>query len=197
VTYKSHLPHPPTLQLIKTLASLPTLPECVGYIGNDGWNEIKAMFLINRGRLSESTLDGDAHIFIVCVNRGADVGTWGVYCGWIGVQPVSEGAYEAVVKLGMNGGWDELVETKKGKRKGKGKVEEMVDGVGNGNGTEKTRKEVDGEGGVIEPGEEDAESSLSPLPVVARKPLKKRKPSGTAEDESVNVRRSKRGQKTT
>ena len=53
VTFKNRLPHPPTLALIKHLAASTNLPDEVGYIGAGGFKAIKAMQLVNRGRLSE------------------------------------------------------------------------------------------------------------------------------------------------
>ncbi|ORX40822.1 EVE domain-domain-containing protein [Kockovaella imperatae] len=80
VKFEKRLDHPPTLALVKQLASLPSLPEEAGYIGQDGLKAIKGMALVNRGRLS--------------------------------VQPVTDEAYEAVVKLGTKGGWESLLPAK-------------------------------------------------------------------------------------
>ncbi|WVN89788.1 uncharacterized protein L203_105018 [Cryptococcus depauperatus CBS 7841] len=80
VQFKDRLPHPPTLALVKQLASSSALPQEVSYIGKQGLDAIKAMALVNRGRLS--------------------------------VQPVEGEAYDAIVKLGMQGGWDSLLGTR-------------------------------------------------------------------------------------
>ncbi|KAK8850660.1 hypothetical protein IAR55_004580 [Kwoniella newhampshirensis] len=76
VRFVERLPHPPTLALIKHIASSPTLPDEISYIGQGGFQAIKAMQLVNRGRLS--------------------------------VQPVDQAAYDAVVLLGTQGGWEGL-----------------------------------------------------------------------------------------
>lgn len=51
VRFVQRLDHPPTLALIKLLAS-GALPKEVAYIGEHGHRAIKAMQLVNRGRLS-------------------------------------------------------------------------------------------------------------------------------------------------
>ena len=53
VKFVQRLPHPPTLALIKHLATVQNLPECVEYIGQDGLKSVQVMQLVNRGRLSE------------------------------------------------------------------------------------------------------------------------------------------------
>lgn len=53
VKYESHLDHPITLSLFKTLATSTNLPDCVGYIGEEGLKAVKGMPLVNRGRLSK------------------------------------------------------------------------------------------------------------------------------------------------
>lgn len=53
VKFNERLPYPPTLALIKHLAASQNLPDEVAYIGKDGLEAIKAMQLVNRGRLSE------------------------------------------------------------------------------------------------------------------------------------------------
>jgi protein phosphatase-4 regulatory subunit 3 len=53
VKFVQRLPHPPTLALIKHLATVQKLPECVEYIGQDGLKAVQTMQLVNRGRLSE------------------------------------------------------------------------------------------------------------------------------------------------
>ncbi|WWC98296.1 hypothetical protein V866_005187 [Kwoniella sp. B9012] len=88
VKFIRRLAHPPTLQLIKHLASLSSssLPDEISYIGKDGLEAIRSMQLVNRGRLS--------------------------------VQPVEQLAFDSIVKLGEHGGWDDLVDQKqKGKSK--------------------------------------------------------------------------------
>jgi hypothetical protein len=60
--------------------------------------------------------------------------------GWaVGVQPVTDGAYDAVVKLGMEGGWEELVASKS---KAKAKSLDKANGRRNG------RVDEEGESGV-------------------------------------------------
>jgi hypothetical protein len=103
VKFLSRLPHPPSLALIKFLASSSTLPDGVKYIGEKGYKAVKEMQLVNRGRLSESLL-------LLLRIRGKELIE--------GVQPVTEEAYEAVVQLGMEGGWEGLV-VKPGKAKAK------------------------------------------------------------------------------
>ncbi|WVQ70798.1 hypothetical protein IAR50_000320 [Cryptococcus sp. DSM 104548] len=76
VKFHHRLAHPPTLALIKNIAAQSNLPSETAYIGQEGLDAIKAMALVNRGRLS--------------------------------VQPVEDTAYEAIVKLGTQGGWDSL-----------------------------------------------------------------------------------------
>ena len=61
VKFIERLPYPPTLALIKHLASITTLPKEIAYIGEDGLQSIKAMALVNRGRLSEITLIQEHH----------------------------------------------------------------------------------------------------------------------------------------
>jgi hypothetical protein len=102
VKFLSRLPHPPSLALIKYLASTSTLPDEVKYIGEGGYKAVKEMQLVNRGRLSESRL--------LLRIRAKEL--------MVGVQPVTEEAYEAVVQLGMEGGWEGLV-VKPGKAKAK------------------------------------------------------------------------------
>ncbi|KAK6906284.1 hypothetical protein I204_00902 [Kwoniella mangroviensis CBS 8886] len=89
VGFIRRLAHPPTLQLIKHLATLSpssALPKEISYIGKDGLEAIRSMQLVNRGRLS--------------------------------VQPVEQLAFESIVKLGQHGGWEDLIDQKqKGKSK--------------------------------------------------------------------------------
>ncbi|WWC65291.1 uncharacterized protein I303_107908 [Kwoniella dejecticola CBS 10117] len=80
VKFRQRLSYPPTLSLIKTLASSSALPSEISYIGRDGLDAIKSMQLVNRGRLS--------------------------------VQPVENAAFDAIVKLGTQGGWEGLVDSK-------------------------------------------------------------------------------------
>jgi predicted RNA-binding protein with PUA-like domain len=103
VKFLSRLPHPPSLALIKFLASSSTLPDEVKYVGEGGYKAVKEMQLVNRGRLSESRL-------LLPRVRAKELMT--------GVQPVTEEAYEAVVQLGTQGGWEGLV-VKPGKAKAK------------------------------------------------------------------------------
>jgi protein phosphatase-4 regulatory subunit 3 len=56
VEFKSRIQYPPTLALIKHLASLSSLPGEIEYIGKEGLEAIGAMQLVNRGRLSESSI---------------------------------------------------------------------------------------------------------------------------------------------
>jgi hypothetical protein len=102
VKFLSRLPHPPSLALIKFLASTSTLPDEIKYVGEGGYKAVKEMQLVNRGRLSESLL--------LLRIRAKEL--------MIGVQPVMEEAYEAVVQLGTEGGWERLV-VKPGKTKAK------------------------------------------------------------------------------
>jgi hypothetical protein len=103
VKFLSRLSHPPSLALIKFLASSSTLPDEVNYIGQGGYKAVKEMQLVNRGRLSESRL------FLLWIRAKGLIE---------GVQPVTEEAYEAVVQLGTQGGWEGLV-VKPGKAKAK------------------------------------------------------------------------------
>ncbi|WWD20834.1 hypothetical protein CI109_105311 [Kwoniella shandongensis] len=97
VRFIERLTHPPTLALIKHLASLPTLPDEISFIGQGGFEAIKAMQLVNRGRLS--------------------------------VQPVEQAAYDAVVLLGTQGGWEELLPKTGGKKQApRGKRKADVNG---------------------------------------------------------------------
>jgi hypothetical protein len=102
VKFLSRLLYPPSLALIKFLASSSTLPDGVKYIGEKGYKAVKEMQLVNRGRLSESLL--------LLRIRAKEL--------MVGVQPVTEEAYEAVVQLGTQGGWEGLV-VKPGKAKAK------------------------------------------------------------------------------
>ncbi|KAJ9093569.1 hypothetical protein QFC19_008296 [Naganishia cerealis] len=88
VEFRSRLDHPVTLALLKNLAGQKQLPECVSYIGEQGHKAIKEMALVNRGRLMTILTD------IVPLT---------------GVQPVTSEAYDAVLLLGKNGGWDVLM----------------------------------------------------------------------------------------
>jgi len=101
VKFLSRLPHPPSLALIKFLASSSTIPDEVNYIGEGGYQAVKEMQLVNRGRLSMS--------YFPFLAGGKLMK---------GVQPVTEEAYEAVVQLGTQGGWEGLV-IKPGKAKAK------------------------------------------------------------------------------
>ncbi|WVQ86120.1 hypothetical protein IAT38_008288 [Cryptococcus sp. DSM 104549] len=65
VRFKTRLQFPPTLALIKYLASCSSLPEEVGYIGKEGLDAIKTMQLVNRGRLSVQPVEPDAYDAIV------------------------------------------------------------------------------------------------------------------------------------
>ena len=56
VKFTRRLEYPPTLVLIKTLASTSSFPKEVEYIGEAGLSAIKSMALVNRGRLSKSPL---------------------------------------------------------------------------------------------------------------------------------------------
>lgn len=57
VKFLSRLAHPPSLALVKYLASCTTLPDTVGYIGKGGFEAVKNMQLVNRGRLSAYLFD--------------------------------------------------------------------------------------------------------------------------------------------
>lgn len=52
--FKSRVKHPVTLALLKLLAGSTELPETLAYIGDQGFQAIKGMALVNRGRLSGS-----------------------------------------------------------------------------------------------------------------------------------------------
>lgn len=94
MTFKRRLGYPPTLALIKHLATLSNLPKEVSYIGDRGLKAIKNMPLVNRGRLSEWTCHGWKKLILTPI---------------AGVQPVDDAAYNAIVELGTKGGWDSLV----------------------------------------------------------------------------------------
>lgn len=73
VRFVRRLPNPPTLALVKHLAGCSELPACVKYIDESGLAAIKAMQLVNRGRLSEWRF--------VTIPKGPDtharaIGTW-------------------------------------------------------------------------------------------------------------------------
>lgn len=53
VKFIQRLAYPPTLALIKHLASISSLPESISYIGDDGLKALQSMQLVNRGRLSK------------------------------------------------------------------------------------------------------------------------------------------------
>ncbi|RXK41056.1 hypothetical protein M231_01687 [Tremella mesenterica] len=61
VKFRSRLLHPPTLALIKHLASSTSLPSEVEYIGSEGLEAIKEMQLVNRGRLSVQPVTDKAY----------------------------------------------------------------------------------------------------------------------------------------
>lgn len=52
VRFIRRLPNPPTLALVKYLASAGSIPDEVNYIGQAGWKAVREMQLVNRGRLS-------------------------------------------------------------------------------------------------------------------------------------------------
>lgn len=54
VKFLSRLSHPPSLALVKYLASSSHLPDEVKYVGEGGYKAVKEMQLVNRGRLSRS-----------------------------------------------------------------------------------------------------------------------------------------------
>ena len=88
--------------MIKHIAALSSLPDEISYVGKDGLQAIKSMALVNRGRLSESTFPSQS---VSQIDHN------------LGVQPVTEDAYEAVVMLGTRGGWEDLVSKKASKPK--------------------------------------------------------------------------------
>lgn len=53
VKFIQRLEFPPTLALIKHLASVSSLPETISYIGSGGLKAVQSMQLVNRGRLSK------------------------------------------------------------------------------------------------------------------------------------------------
>jgi hypothetical protein len=55
VKFIQRLAYPPTLALVKHLATLDSLPEGIAYIGDNGLKAVQSMHLVNRGRLSEYT----------------------------------------------------------------------------------------------------------------------------------------------
>lgn len=59
VRFISRLPHPPSLALVKFLATASTMPDEVKYIGDEGFKAVQQMQLVNRGRLSMFLVDGD------------------------------------------------------------------------------------------------------------------------------------------
>lgn len=83
VRFKRRLDYPPTLALIKHLATLSNLPKEVSYIGDRGLEAIKNMSLVNRGRLSVQPVDDAAYNAIV------ELGTKG---GWDSFVSVSSQA---------------------------------------------------------------------------------------------------------
>ena len=58
--FVERLVYPPTLALVRHLASLSSPPIEVNYIGENGLRAIKGMALVNRGRLSELHLASHA-----------------------------------------------------------------------------------------------------------------------------------------
>jgi predicted RNA-binding protein with PUA-like domain len=58
VKFLSRLQYPPSLALVKYLASCFTVPDQVAYIGKNGFEAVKNMQLVNRGRLSEFSFYG-------------------------------------------------------------------------------------------------------------------------------------------
>ncbi|KIR43540.1 hypothetical protein I307_03378 [Cryptococcus deuterogattii 99/473] len=83
VKFNRRLDHPPTLALIKHLATLSNPPKEVSYIGDHGLEAIKNMPLVNRGRLSVQPVDDAAYNAIVAL------GTKG---GWDSLAGVSRNA---------------------------------------------------------------------------------------------------------
>ena len=112
--FVERLEHPPTLALIRYLASLSSLPIEVDHIGEDGLRAVKGMALVNRGRLSELR-----QIHSENPSTGCLEGEMTELIVEIGVQPVDEDAYEAVISLGRKGGWESLVPGAKKAVKGK------------------------------------------------------------------------------
>ncbi|OWZ63677.1 hypothetical protein AYX15_04405 [Cryptococcus neoformans] len=80
VMFKRRLGYPPTLALIKHLATLSNLPKEVSYIGDRGLKAIKNMPLVNRGRLSVQPVDDAAYNAIV------ELGTKGGWDSLVGVR---------------------------------------------------------------------------------------------------------------
>ncbi|KAI5478122.1 hypothetical protein MNV49_005386 [Pseudohyphozyma bogoriensis] len=95
VEFVSKFEHFVPLKLLQTLVTFSSPPDCTPYISDSQLKSIKAMALLNRGRLS--------------------------------VQPVEEDVYEAIVSLGTEGGWEELLEKKKAAPKTEEEVEEDED----------------------------------------------------------------------
>ncbi|ORY28039.1 EVE domain-domain-containing protein [Naematelia encephala] len=61
VRFLSRLQYPPTLALIRYLASSTSLPDEVQYIGQKGFQALKGMALVNRGRLSVQPVEQVAY----------------------------------------------------------------------------------------------------------------------------------------
>ena len=97
VAYRSHVKHPVTLSLLKSIATAQNLPSCVEYIGQDGFKGIRDMALVNRGRLSE---------FQAMIRNQPVVHV--VLSPVTGVQPVETAAYDAILLLAERGGFEEL-----------------------------------------------------------------------------------------
>ncbi|EIW66251.1 hypothetical protein TREMEDRAFT_35209 [Tremella mesenterica DSM 1558] len=83
VKFRSRLLHPPTLALIKHLASSTTLPSEVEYIGSEGFKAVKEMQLVNRGRLSVQPVTDKAYEVIKLLGERG---------GWEGLGQRSKGS---------------------------------------------------------------------------------------------------------
>jgi len=172
VKFLSRLPHPPSLALVKYLASSSTLPDEVKYVGEGGYKAVKEMQLVNRGRLSESRL-------LLSMIRAGKL--------MVGVQPVTEEAYEAVVQLGTKGEWEGLV-VKPGKAKtAKAKDEPADETVQKG----PAKKEKPKKATVKKEAAEDEEPEEKKVAVKSKKRVST-KAESIKEEPTEGTRRSKR-----
>jgi hypothetical protein len=66
VKFVSRVEYPPTLHLIKHIASLNSLPDEINYIGTVGLKALKEMGLVNRGRLSVYSSESVVQLIMCC-----------------------------------------------------------------------------------------------------------------------------------
>lgn len=110
VRFLERLPHPVTLAAVKSLVGLAAPPDGVGYIGVEGLKAVQGMALINRGRLSAWL---QRHRRATSFPRFSTALQPKLTAG---VQPVKDGAYEAIVEMGRKGGFEVKAAKAKGKR---------------------------------------------------------------------------------